>query len=41
MGGEEFIIKNRDNGFKRYDVGMDANNMSPVSIDEVLEFLKY
>ena len=34
----EYNIKNRGNGLKRYDVGVDANKMSPVSVDEILEF---
>ena len=34
----EYNIKNREKGLKRYDVGVDANKMSPVSADEILEF---
>ena len=36
---EDYNFKNLENGFRRYDVGVDANNMSPVSIDEILAFL--
>ena len=27
-----------EKGFRRYDVGVDANNMSPVSVEELLTF---
>lgn len=37
----EYNIKNRESGLKRYDVGVDANKMSPVSVDEILEFFGY
>lgn len=31
--------RNRDNGLLRYDVGVDANAMAPVSIQEIIAFL--
>lgn len=34
----EYNINNRNNGILRYDVGVDANDMKPVSIDYILEF---
>lgn len=36
----DYNLKNRDNKLLRYDVGVDANQMSPVSIDEIIEFFK-
>lgn len=30
---------NRKKGIKKYDVGVDANDMSLVSVDEIIEFL--
>lgn len=34
----EYNIANRDQGIRRYDVGVDANNYYPVSLDAILEF---
>lgn len=33
-----YNIDNREEGILRYDVGVDANNYYPVSIDEILKF---
>lgn len=35
--GEEHNRVNIDDGLRRYDVGVDANNFRPISIDEILE----
>ena len=35
---KEYNIKNRQNGMLRYDVGVDANDMMPVSAQEIIEF---
>lgn len=35
----EYNINNRKNRILRYDVGVDANGMSPVSAAEVIDFL--
>lgn len=35
---KEYNIENRRKGILRYDVGVDANNMAPVSADEILKF---
>lgn len=34
----DYNCQNRERGLRRYDVGVDANNMSPVSIDEIINF---
>lgn len=34
----EYNLKNREQGILRYDVGVDANNYMPVSINEVMNF---
>ena len=34
----EYNLENLKNGIKRYDVGVDANNMTPVSADEIIAF---
>lgn len=34
----EYNITNAELGFLRYDVGVDANDMTPVSIEEILQF---
>lgn len=31
---------NRDNGFRRYDVGVDANQQMPVSIVDIINFFE-
>jgi len=36
----EYNLENAKNGILRYDVGVDANNMMPVSIEEIFEFFK-
>ena len=33
-----YNLDNRKNGIRRYDVGVDANNWRPVSIEEILNF---
>ncbi|MCD8068987.1 MAG: metallophosphoesterase family protein [Lachnospiraceae bacterium] len=35
---QEYNLKNRENGILRYDVGMDANNFTPVSLEEIVRF---
>lgn len=37
---EEYNIDNRKNGLRRYDVGVDANHMTPVSAEEVIAFFQ-
>ena len=37
---KEYNIDNIQNGFKRFDVGVDANNFTPVSIDKILQLFK-
>ena len=37
---KEYNIDNIQNGFKRFDVGVDANNFTPVSIDRILQLFK-
>lgn len=34
----EYNVKNLHEGILRYDVGVDANNMEPVSADKILQF---
>ena len=34
----DYNLQNLQNGIRRYDVGVDANNMSPVSADEIIAF---
>ena len=36
----EYNLRNRANGDLRYDVGVDANNYAPISIEEVMDFFK-
>lgn len=36
----DYNLNNRDKGLLKYDVGVDANNFRPVSIDDILEFFK-
>ena len=36
----DYNLKNRERCVLRYDVGVDANNFAPVSLDEVLEFFE-
>ena len=35
----EYNILNEEKGLKKYDVGVDANYMKPVSIEEIIKFL--
>lgn len=35
---KEYNMENRRNGILRYDVGVDANNMEPVSAEEIIKF---
>lgn len=39
-GKYEENVKNRLNGIYRYDVGVDANNYYPVSIEQIISFFK-
>ena len=34
----EYNEKNRAEGIKRYDVGVDANNFYPVSVKQIIDF---
>ncbi len=34
----DYNFRNLQNGVRRYDVGVDANNMRPVSADEIIAF---
>lgn len=36
---QQYNILNKENGLKKYDVGVDANYMKPVSIEEIIEFV--
>ena len=36
--GPEYNLQNRKDGVLRFDVGVDANNFYPVSVNEILEF---
>ena len=36
--GPDYNLKNAEAGLLRYDVGVDANGMAPVSLDAVLSF---
>ena len=33
-----YNLENKENGIRRYDVGVDANNYFPVSVDEIVAF---
>lgn len=37
---EEYNYQNLGKGLRRFDVGVDANNMFPVSIEEIIEFFQ-
>lgn len=37
---EDYNIDNRENGIRRYDVGVDANHMTPVSAEEIITFFQ-
>ena len=36
---ENYNIRNRDEGILRYDVGVDANQFLPVSVQQILSFI--
>ncbi len=36
----DYNLENREAGIRRYDVGVDANDYSPVSIKEIIDFFK-
>ena len=33
-------LQNKVDGIKRYDVGVDANGYCPVSVQEIIDFLR-
>jgi len=35
---EAYNLQNRDDGIRRYDVGVDANHYFPVSVKQIVEF---
>lgn len=37
----DYNYRNLENGIRRYDVGVDANFMKPVSAEQIIEFFKY
>lgn len=37
---EDYNLKNREKGLLRFDVGVDANHMSPVGIEEIISFFE-
>lgn len=37
---EDYNYRNLEKGLRRFDVGVDANNMFPVSIEEIIEFFQ-
>lgn len=37
---EDYNYNHLKNGILQYDVGVDANRMAPVSIDEIIAFFK-
>lgn len=37
---EDYNYQNLEKGLRRFDVGVDANNMFPVSIEEIIEFFQ-
>ena len=36
----DYNERNRAEGIKRYDVGVDANNLFPVSVKQVIDFFE-
>lgn len=36
----DYNIQNLEKGLRRFDVGVDANNMFPVSIDDIIAFFR-
>lgn len=37
---EQYNLQNKIDGIRRYDVGVDANNYSPISVKRIIEFWK-
>lgn len=37
--GSEYNTRMKESGIRRYDVGVDANQFKPVSLDEILKFM--
>lgn len=37
---KEYNLNNQENKIKRFDVGVDANDFTPISIDYIIEFFK-
>lgn len=37
---KDYNLENRKKGILRYDVGVDANNMEPVSAEEIMNFFR-
>lgn len=37
--GDEYNLDMRESGIRHYDVGVDANNYEPVSLEEILKYL--
>lgn len=37
---KDYNLKNRKMGIQRYDVGVDANGMEPVSAEEIIDFFR-
>ena len=40
LHGHEHNLKNSNNAYKMFDVGVDANNFTPISIYEILQLAK-
>lgn len=38
--GNEYNLQMKEEGIRRYDVGIDANNYKPVSLEEILAFIE-
>lgn len=38
--GNEYNLQMKEEGIRRYDVGVDANNYKPVSLEEILSFME-
>ena len=36
---EEYNMQNKEDGIRRYDVCVDANNYYPVSVKQIIEYL--
>ena len=37
-GNKDYNLQNRENGIRRFDVGISANDYKPVSLDAIFEF---